>query len=107
MVDLTVCILAFMHEKVLGELIDSVLDQETTYKFEVIIGVDFCSDGTLDVAPSSDCRAVRTPQSGLPAVDATPPLGPAAARCRHQHLFLLGYYLSGFYKEFSQTQRVH
>ena len=50
MVDLTVCILAFMHEKVLGELIDSVLDQETTYKFEVIIGVDFCSDGTLDVA---------------------------------------------------------
>jgi glycosyltransferase involved in cell wall biosynthesis len=50
MVDLTVCILAYMHEEVLGELIESVLNQETTYKFDVIIGVDFCSDRTLDVA---------------------------------------------------------
>lgn len=50
MVDLTIGILGYMHEEVLGELIESVLNQETTYKFDVIIGVDLCSDRTLDVA---------------------------------------------------------
>lgn len=48
--DLTVGVLAYMHEEVLHDLLHSIVDQQTDYAFETLVGVDACSDSTLEVA---------------------------------------------------------
>lgn len=50
--DLSVGVLAYNHEGVLGPLLDSILEQRTKYSFHVIIGVDKSHDGTLSIAKS-------------------------------------------------------
>lgn len=46
---LSVCIVCYNHEKYIGQCLESIFAQETDFDFEVIIGDDKSSDGTLDV----------------------------------------------------------
>lgn len=48
--DISIGVLAYQHEKVLGALLNSIVGQKTKYSYKVIIGVDLCKDKTLEVA---------------------------------------------------------
>lgn len=43
---LSVCIVAYMHERYIANAIESVLNQETQYEYEIIIGDDASTDKT-------------------------------------------------------------
>ena len=45
----SVCLIAFNHAKYVGEAIDSVLMQKTSFPFEIVIGDDASSDGTSEI----------------------------------------------------------
>ncbi|MCF8461079.1 MAG: glycosyltransferase [Flavobacteriales bacterium] len=44
----SVCIITYNHQKYISEAIESVLKQETSFEVEIIVGVDLCSDTTLE-----------------------------------------------------------
>jgi glycosyltransferase involved in cell wall biosynthesis len=46
---LSVCLITYNHSKFIKEAIDSVLNQITIFKFELIIADDFSTDGTRDI----------------------------------------------------------
>ena len=48
--DLSIGILAYKHEAVLADLVRSILNQETSYTYNIIIGVDLCDDNSLGIA---------------------------------------------------------
>ena len=43
----SVCIITFNHEKFIRQCLESVMAQETDFKFEIIVGDDCSSDKTL------------------------------------------------------------
>jgi len=45
----SVCIMAYNHEKYIAESLDSALMQHTNFPFEIILGEDESSDGTRDI----------------------------------------------------------
>ena len=47
---------AFNHEAYIGEALDSVLAQETRFDYEIVIGEDRSTDGTLAVAKAYASR---------------------------------------------------
>ncbi len=49
MVDITICMVAYNHAKYIEQAIESILHQEITYSFEIIVGDDASSDGTADL----------------------------------------------------------
>lgn len=46
---LSVCIVAYMHEEYIAKAIESVINQETQYEYEIIVGDDASKDKTQDV----------------------------------------------------------
>lgn len=48
-IDLSVIILTYNHEKYVKQALDSVLEQETDFNFEIIIGDDCSSDETVKI----------------------------------------------------------
>jgi glycosyltransferase involved in cell wall biosynthesis len=46
----SVCVFAYNHEKYLAEALDSILLQKVNFDFEVIIGEDYSTDATLEIA---------------------------------------------------------
>lgn len=49
-IKLSVLIITYNHEKFLGKAIESVLDQETEFSYEIVIGEDCSQDNTCKVA---------------------------------------------------------
>ncbi|WP_426060615.1 glycosyltransferase family 2 protein [Hymenobacter sp. B1770] len=49
MVDISVWITTFNHEQFIAEAIESVLMQQTTFTYEIVIGEDCSTDGTRDI----------------------------------------------------------
>jgi glycosyltransferase involved in cell wall biosynthesis len=49
MVDISVWITAYNHEQFITQAIESVLMQQTTFTYEVVIGEDCSTDGTRDI----------------------------------------------------------
>lgn len=45
----SVCIITFNHEKFIKQCLESVMAQETDFKFEIIVGDDCSSDKTADI----------------------------------------------------------
>lgn len=45
----SVCMITYNHEKFIGQAIQSVIDQKTNFKFELVIGEDFSSDKTRGI----------------------------------------------------------
>lgn len=48
-IKVSVCVVTYNQEKYIEQCIKSVLDQETQYSFEIIIGDDASTDGTRDI----------------------------------------------------------
>ena len=48
-IKVSVCVLAYNHEKYIRECLDSILDQVCNFQFEVIVGEDCSTDGTRNV----------------------------------------------------------
>ncbi|NTS43314.1 glycosyltransferase family 2 protein [Flavisolibacter sp. BT320] len=49
MYDVTVWMTAYNHEKYIAAALDSVLNQQTSHTFEIVLGEDFSTDGTRAV----------------------------------------------------------
>jgi len=45
----SVCVITYNQEKYIDQCLQSILDQETDFDFEVIVGDDCSTDGTLDI----------------------------------------------------------
>ena len=45
----SVCVITFNHEKYIRQCLQSIVDQETNFDFEVIVGDDCSKDGTREV----------------------------------------------------------
>ena len=45
----SVCIITYNHQNYIAEAIDSVLSQETSFNFEIVVGIDLCSDDTAQI----------------------------------------------------------
>ena len=45
----SVCIVTFMQRETIGQCLDSVLAQRTTFPYEVIVGDDCSTDGTAEI----------------------------------------------------------
>lgn len=48
-VKVSVICLAYNHEKYIGECLDSIVNQMTTFKFEVVINDDASTDNTANI----------------------------------------------------------
>ena len=48
-VQVSVCVLAYNHERYVAQCLDSILAQKTTFDFEVLVRDDASTDGTVDV----------------------------------------------------------
>ncbi|MCB9042756.1 MAG: glycosyltransferase [Chitinophagales bacterium] len=46
---ISICITAYNHEKFIAQAINSIISQQTTYSYEIIIGVDPSNDNTLEI----------------------------------------------------------
>ncbi|RYZ58546.1 MAG: glycosyltransferase [Chitinophagaceae bacterium] len=49
MFDITVWITAYNHEKYIAASLESVLNQQTTFTYEIVLGEDCSTDGTRDI----------------------------------------------------------
>ena len=49
MVDISVVILSYFHESYIAQALDSVLAQETTLKYEILVGDDASQDRTPEI----------------------------------------------------------
>lgn len=49
MIDLTIIMLTYNHEKFIKTAIESILEQVTNYKYEILIGDDFSKDSTAKI----------------------------------------------------------
>lgn len=49
---LSVCMVTYNQEKFVAEAINSVINQQTNFRFEIIIGVDASTDSTLEIVKS-------------------------------------------------------
>ncbi|QRR01917.1 glycosyltransferase family 2 protein [Dyadobacter sandarakinus] len=52
MIKVSVCVVTYNHEKFVGQMLDSILMQETTFPFEIIVGDDCSRDNTRAVLKS-------------------------------------------------------
>ena len=48
-IEVSVCIITYMHEKYISQALDSVFMQKTNFDFEVIVGEDASTDGTREI----------------------------------------------------------
>lgn len=63
----SVCITTYNQEKYLAEALDSVLSQKVNFAFEIIIGEDYSTDSTLQIAQDYQARypsLIKVVQSG-------------------------------------------
>src|SRR5215469_14385844 len=49
-VQVSICVFTFNYEKYLAQALDSILAQETSFDFEIVIGDDFSTDNTRGIA---------------------------------------------------------
>jgi glycosyltransferase involved in cell wall biosynthesis len=52
----SVCIVTFMQKETIGQCLDSVLAQRTTFPYEVIVGDDCSTDGTAEICAEYEQR---------------------------------------------------
>ena len=45
----SVCVMTYNHERFIGKCLDSILEQETDFRFEICLGEDDSPDGTRDI----------------------------------------------------------
>lgn len=48
-IDVSVCVMTYFHENTICQALDSVLAQQTHYKYEIVISDDCSQDGTVDI----------------------------------------------------------
>jgi len=48
-IEVTVCVVTYNHKDYIRKCLDSILSQETTFKYEVIVHDDCSTDGTTDI----------------------------------------------------------
>lgn len=46
---LSVCVITYNHAKYIRKCLQSIVDQETNFRFEIIVGDDFSTDGTREI----------------------------------------------------------
>ncbi|MCQ2974921.1 MAG: glycosyltransferase [Bacteroidales bacterium] len=46
---LSVLVVTYNHEKYITQCLDSILSQQVSFDYELVLGVDLCSDNTLDI----------------------------------------------------------
>ena len=49
MLDLSICVITYNHEKYISKALDSILMQKTNYSFEVLIADDCSTDNTPNI----------------------------------------------------------
>lgn len=49
MVDVSICIMTYNHERYIEQCIDSVLTQNVNFSYEIIVSDDASSDKTVDI----------------------------------------------------------
>ena len=49
MIKVSVCVVTFNHEKFVAKMLDSILMQQTSFNFEIIVGDDFSKDRTREI----------------------------------------------------------
>jgi glycosyltransferase involved in cell wall biosynthesis len=49
MIKVSVCVVTYNHEKFVAKTLDSILMQQTTFPFEIIVGDDCSKDNTVAV----------------------------------------------------------
>jgi glycosyltransferase involved in cell wall biosynthesis len=52
----SVCIFTYNHEKYIATAIESVLNQKTTFDFEIVIGEDCSTDQTASIVTEYERR---------------------------------------------------
>lgn len=45
----SVCVITYNHEKFIAQALDSILEQNCDFDFEIILGIDKCPDKTLEI----------------------------------------------------------
>ena len=56
MVKVSVCVVTYNHEKFVAQALDSILMQQTTFPFEIIVGDDCSKDNTVGVLKEYQSR---------------------------------------------------
>jgi glycosyltransferase involved in cell wall biosynthesis len=56
MIKVSVCIITYNHEKFVAKTLDSLLDQKTTFDYEIIVGDDCSKDRTRDILKEYQSR---------------------------------------------------
>lgn len=51
-IQVSVCIITYNQEKYIGQCLDSLISQETNFKFEIIVAEDCSTDGTREIIQS-------------------------------------------------------
>ena len=49
MIKVSVCVVTYNHEKFVSKMLDSLLMQETTFPYEIIVGDDCSKDNTVSI----------------------------------------------------------
>ncbi|MFN0083236.1 MAG: glycosyltransferase family 2 protein [Ferruginibacter sp.] len=52
MIEVSVCVITYNQEKFIAKTLDSILQQKTNFKFEIVVGEDFSSDKTRSIVQS-------------------------------------------------------
>lgn len=53
---LSVCIFTYNHEKYIAQTVESILAQQTTFDFEIVIGEDHSTDNTRDIIRTYEAK---------------------------------------------------
>lgn len=56
MIKVSVCVVTYNHEKFVAKMLDSLLMQETTFKYEIIVGDDCSKDNTVAILKDYQSR---------------------------------------------------
>ena len=68
----SVLLITYNHEKLIGQALDSILMQKTTFPTEVVIGEDCSTDSTRDIVRAYSERYPETIRAILPEVNQGP-----------------------------------
>lgn len=52
MIQVSVCVITYNHEKFIAKALDLILQQKTNFQFEIVVGEDFSSDKTRSIVQS-------------------------------------------------------
>lgn len=86
----SVCVITYNQEAFIGECLQSIVDQETDFDFEVVVGDDASTDGTADVVREFETRYPNR----VRAIYQCENIGGGARNFRLVHLAAAGEYIA-------------